>query len=83
MGDDRTKKVWDVLGRLPSRYRLTIWIAGLLTFAGVGAWLAWTTPLPMVWSSGALVGAALGVLMVAGYLHLLESPSQQEPAELR
>ena len=74
----------DVLGRLPSKYRLTIWVAGLLTFAGVGAWLAWTTPLPLMWSSGALVGAALGVVVVAGYLHLLEQhPDQQHPADLR
>jgi len=71
----------DVLGRLPSKYRLTIWVAGLVTFAGVGAWLALTTPLPLVWSSGAVVGAALGVLMVAGFVHLLEhTPAPREVA---
>lgn len=62
----------DVLGRLPARYRLTIWIAGLVTFAGVGAWLAVIADVPLLWHSGAVVGAALGVLAVAGYLHLLE-----------
>jgi hypothetical protein len=64
--------VHDVLGRLPSRYRLTIWIAGLLTFTGVGTWLAIMTALPLRGSAGATVGAAVGVLVVAGYLHLLE-----------
>jgi hypothetical protein len=61
-----------VLGRLPARYRLTIWVAGLLTFAGVGAWLALVTDVPLMWSSGAVFGGALGVLVMAGYLHLLE-----------
>ena len=71
----REQKVQDVLGRLPSRYRLTIWVLGLVAFTGVGAWLALTTGLPLRGSSGAAVGAALGVLVVAGYLHVLEHSS--------
>ena len=72
-----------MLGRLPSRYRLTIWIAGLVTFTGVGAFVAATTDLPVVWSTGAVVGALLGVVGVAGYLHLLEkTPSRRPPAGL-
>ena len=61
----------DVLGRLPLRYRLTIWIAGLVSCAGVGAWAALMTPLPLMWSSGAVLGAGLGVIVVAGYLSVL------------
>jgi len=34
-----------------------------------------------VWSSGAVAGAALGVLMVAGFVHLLEhTPAPREVA---
>jgi hypothetical protein len=68
---------------LPSKYRLTIWVAGLVTFTGVGAWLALTSRVPVMWSSGAVAGAALGALMVAGYLHLLEqspNPAHQPAA---
>ncbi len=69
-----------MLGRLPLRYRLTIWIAGLVSCAGVGAWAALMTPLPLVWSSGAVLGAGLGVLVVAGYLSVLErSPEPRAP----
>ena len=74
----------DVLGRLPARYRLTIWIAGLVTFTGGGAYVAMMTDLPLVWSSGAALGALFGVLVVAGYLHLLEkAPQKRPPAGLR
>jgi hypothetical protein len=74
------KKVKNVLGRLPSRYRITIWIAGLLTFSAAGAWLAFMTPVPLVWSSGAVVGAALGTFVVARYVHLLEDSAGGRPA---
>ena len=74
-----------MLGRLPLRYRLTIWIAGVLSCTGVGAWVALSTSLPIVWSSGAVVGAGLGaglgVLVVAGYLNVLERDSRpHQPA---
>jgi hypothetical protein len=70
-----------VLGRLPAKYRLTIWVAGLLTFSGVGAWIGLTTGLPLVWSSGVLIGAGLGALVVAGYLHLLERDPVRRPGD--
>ena len=66
------KKVQVVLGRLPLRYRLTIWLTGLLSFAGLGAWFSLVTPLPLVWSSGAGLGALVGVVIVAAYLSALE-----------
>jgi hypothetical protein len=78
------QEVQDVLGRLPLRYRLTIWIAGLVSCAGVGGWVALVTPLPLVWSSGAVLGAALGVLVVVGYLNVLErSPNPRQPVDPR
>jgi len=69
----------DVLGRLPTRHRLTIWIAGLVTFAAGGAWLALATDLPLMWPSGALVGALLGAVLVSGYLQLLEGTPARQP----
>ena len=70
-----------MLGRLPLRYRITIWIAGLLSCAGVGGWVALLAPLPLMWSSGAVVGAGLGVLVVTAYLNVLEGGSgPQHPA---
>jgi hypothetical protein len=62
-----------VLGRLPTRYRLTIWFAGLIAFAGAGAWLSWTTPVPLMWSTGAVLGVLLGVLGVTSFLRQLEN----------
>lgn len=60
-----------MLGRLPLRYRFPVWVLGLVSFAGVGAWLAHTTALPLVWTSGALVALLLGALAIASFLHLL------------
>jgi hypothetical protein len=60
--------VSSVLGRLPKKYQLTIWVAGLLTFTALGTWLVLRTGLPMVWPSGAAVGAVLGVISVAVFL---------------
>ena len=72
-----------MLGRLPLRYRLTIWFAGLLSCAGAGAWLGLATPLPLVWSAGAAVGALFGVVAVAAYLAVLEGggPPPRRPAD--
>ena len=69
-----------MLGRLPARYRLAIWVVGLLTSAGAGVWLAVVTDLASVWSSAAIVGAGLGVLIVAGYLNVLEKDPGRRPA---
>ena len=69
-----------MLGRLPLRYRIIVWVAGLLSFAGVGAWLAHTTPIPLVWSSGAAVALLLGSLAIVSFLHLLAADAQSAPA---
>ena len=60
-----------MLGALPLRYRVTVWVAGLLSFAGVGAWLAHSTAIPLMWSSGAAVAVLVGALAIVSFLHLL------------
>jgi hypothetical protein len=66
-----------VLGRLPLRYRVTVWIVGLLTCAATGAWLALMTPVPLLWGSGAFLGVLFGVLAVLGFVHLLEAEPEE------
>lgn len=60
-----------MLGRLPRKYQLTVWVAGLLAFTGVGAWLVLRSDIPTVWPSGAAVGALLGAVSVALFVHAL------------
>lgn len=64
---------------MPWRYRLLVWSVGLLSFAGVGMWVALATPLPLLWSTGAVVGVLLGVAAVALFLRSLE----REPVDAR
>ena len=68
-----------MLGRLPLRHRLTVWVLGLLSFAGVGAWLAHHTSVPLVWSSGAAIAVPLGALAIAAFLHLLVDDRKAQP----
>ncbi len=60
-----------MLGQLPRRYGIAIWLAGLLTSALGGAWLAVATPLPLIWLGGGLLGALVGLLAVPLFLRLL------------
>ena len=62
------------------RYQLVIWLVGLVTTAGTGAWVAWSTPLPLVPASGALVGALLGVAAVGAFLHVFGTQPEESPA---
>ena len=62
------------------RYQVAIWCVGLLSSAGLGAWLAWSTSLPLVWSSGAVIGVVLGVAVVAGFLHIFGTSPEESPA---
>ena len=57
---------------MPWRYRLLVWFTGLLSFAGVGMWVALATPIPVVWSTGAVVGLVLGIAAVNAFLRSLE-----------
>jgi hypothetical protein len=68
------------LGHLPARYQVAIWLVGLISSAGLGAWLAWSMALPVLPSSGAVVGALLGVAFVAGFLHYFGTEPEESPA---
>lgn len=68
-----------MLGRLPLRYRVTVWVIGLISFGGVGAWLAHTTDTPLMWSSGAALAVLLGALAIASFLHLLADDPRRDP----
>jgi uncharacterized membrane protein YeaQ/YmgE (transglycosylase-associated protein family) len=50
-------------------HRWIVCIVALVGCIGVGAWLAYTLPVSDVIASGALVGAALGAVVVALLLH--------------
>ncbi len=65
-------------GRLPLRYRVVVWLAGLLSFAGIGAWVAVISELPLVWPSAALMSVVLGAVAVATFLHVLEGEPQRQ-----
>lgn len=65
-----------MVGRLPPRYRITVWLTGLVSFGGVGAWLAHSTVISLVWTSGAAVAVLLGALATASFLHLLAGGPQ-------
>jgi hypothetical protein len=62
------------------RYQVAIWVVGLLATTGTGAWLAWTTPVPLVWTSGALLGAVLGVAAVGAFVHTFGTDPAESPA---
>jgi hypothetical protein len=62
--------------RLPMRYRIVVWVTGVVCFAGLGAWsaasLATAAAVPAALVGGAILGGLLGVLLVIGFLHALE-----------
>jgi hypothetical protein len=68
-----------VLHHLPVRYRVAVWFAGLVAFAGVGAWVAFATQVPLEWQSGAAIGIALGGLAVASFLRALVGSERERP----
>lgn len=55
-----------MLGPLPTLYRRFLVVVAPAVCVGAFAWLAWTTPVPIVASAGALIGLVAGVL--AAYL---------------
>ncbi len=69
-----------MLGHLPMRYQVAIWVVGLVACAGTGAWLAWSTRLPLLPSSGAVLGAVLGVAAVGAFLHTFGTSPTKSPA---
>jgi hypothetical protein len=50
------------LGPLPTLHRVVVGALTLLACAGLGAWLAFKLPVPLLVPGGAVVGASLGVL---------------------
>lgn len=56
----------DVTG-LPRRYELALWLVGSLVGIAAGARIALSTAVPLVWHSGALIGAVVGPLLVGVY----------------
>ena len=69
-----------MFGHLPMRYQVAIWCVGLLASAGTGAWLAWSTALPLLPSAGALVGVVLGTAVVAAFLHTFGADPAEAPS---
>jgi hypothetical protein len=68
-----------VLNHLPVRYRVVVWVAGLVAFAGVGAWTAFATQVPLGWQYGAVLGIVLGGIAVASFLRALEASPSDHP----
>jgi membrane protein YdbS with pleckstrin-like domain len=58
-----------VLGPLPKLHRWIVCAVALVTCVGVGAWLAFTLAVPVLAGSGAVVGLALGLVVVLLLLH--------------
>ena len=65
-----------MLGPLPPLYRWIVCLLALVACIGVGAWLAFTLPVPVLATSGAAIGAALGVVLVILVLHDGDGPAR-------
>ena len=68
-----------MLNHLPVRYRVVVWVAGLVAFAGTGVWLAVLTQVPLGWQSGAATGIALGTLAISSFLRALDGSGSDRP----
>ncbi len=60
-----------MIDSLPLRYRVTLWVVGVIACIGAGAWLAFSTPLPVVWQYGAVAGAIAAPLLVTAFCRTL------------
>ena len=69
-----------MLGHLPMRYQVAIWLVGLVATTGTGAWLAYSTALPLLPVSGAVLGALLGVAAVGAFIHAFGTDPAEAPA---
>ena len=69
-----------MLGHLPMRYQVAIWLVGLVASTGTGAWVAWSTAVPVVPASGAVIGALLGIAVVGAFVHTFGSSPDEAPA---
>lgn len=66
-----------MLGPLPPLYRWVVGLLALVVCAGLGAWLAWTLPGPLLVQTGALLGAAFGGLVAGLLLHGSQRPAHR------
>ena len=60
-----------MVGQLPVRHQVVLWTVGLLASVGAGAWLALSTPGPLVWQYGAILGALAGPALIVLYCRSL------------
>lgn len=62
--------------RLPVRYRIAVWVTGVVCFAGLGGWsavsVASVTATAGALVGGVLLGGLLGALLVSLFVHALE-----------
>lgn len=58
-----------MLGPLPAIYRMIVAVCAVLVFIGLGAWLAFTLPIPLQAPVGAGIGAGMGMVAVLGILY--------------
>jgi hypothetical protein len=58
-----------VLGPLPPIYRLIVSACALGACVGLGAWLTWTLPGPLLAPAGAGIGAGIGMVATLLLLH--------------
>ncbi len=65
---------------LPRRYRIVLWVVGLVSFVGAGAWVAFSTPLPLLWQYGAVVGALAALAAVPAFVRHLGRGSGATPS---
>ena len=68
-----------MLGPLPPLHRLLVSVLALVACIGVGAWLAFTLPIPLIAPTGAAIGAVLG----GGLVMLLHRPRPTASARER
>lgn len=70
-----------MFGRLPRIYRWRMVAVALVLSAGIGAWLAASTPLPLVAANGGLLGAVAGLAVAYALVH--DFSRRRTPARAR
>lgn len=58
-----------MLEPLPTLYRVIVSTCALLACVGLGAWLAFTLPVPLLATAGAGIGAGIGMVAVLLLTH--------------
>lgn len=72
-----------MLGPLPLLYRCLVFVAALVICMGVGAWVAFVLPYPIVVAKGASVGLVLGGLLAFLLLHEFANLSAPQANRVR